>query len=43
MEVFIRGGIIDDTKDVLEIQREVVSENEFMISVLDELDVTTTE
>ncbi|MET3322096.1 UNVERIFIED_ORG: RimJ/RimL family protein N-acetyltransferase [Peribacillus simplex] len=40
-QVSLRTGNLDDAEALLEIQREVVSENEFMISVLEELEETT--
>lgn len=40
-QVSLRTGNLDDAEALLEIQREVVSENEFMISVLEEFEETT--
>ncbi|MED3689910.1 N-acetyltransferase [Peribacillus butanolivorans] len=41
LQVSLRTGNLDDAEALLEIQREVVSENEFMISVLEEFEETT--
>ncbi|WP_408641619.1 GNAT family N-acetyltransferase [Solibacillus palustris] len=41
IQVSLRTGDLDDAEAVLEIQREVVSENEFMISVSEEFEETT--
>ncbi|QQZ07647.1 GNAT family N-acetyltransferase [Heyndrickxia vini] len=40
-QVSLRTGHLDDAESILTIQKEVVSENEFMISVLEEFDETT--
>jgi RimJ/RimL family protein N-acetyltransferase len=41
IQVSLRTGNLDDAEALLNIQRKVVSENEFMISVLDEFEETT--
>ncbi|HWI48394.1 MAG TPA: GNAT family N-acetyltransferase [Rummeliibacillus sp.] len=40
-QVSLRKGNLDDAETLLEIEREVVSENEFMISVVEETEEST--
>lgn len=40
-QVFIRTGKLDDAEIILELQRDVISENEYMIVVSEEFDKTT--
>ncbi|MFT9847103.1 GNAT family N-acetyltransferase [Aneurinibacillus sp. REN35] len=41
IQVSLRKGNIKDTEDVLELQKEVLAESEFMISVIDEYEETS--
>ncbi|MFE8697597.1 GNAT family N-acetyltransferase [Cytobacillus sp. FJAT-53684] len=41
IQVALRTGNLDDAEAVFEIQKEVISENEFMISVIEEFNETT--
>ncbi|MBA9028603.1 hypothetical protein HNP81_003923 [Peribacillus huizhouensis] len=41
IHVSLRTGNLDDAESVKELQREVLSESEFMISVIEEFEETT--
>lgn len=40
IQISLRSGNINDAEAVLELQKEVLSENEFMISVIEEFEET---